>query len=284
MTTASANRGQVPSGCANSSYTTDVFSDRVTWSLRGRVTLVRLSRPEKRNAIDGKMVEAIGSAFNRLPKETSAVVLYGEGDHFCAGADLNELAKHSGLDLVRFSRSLYEVLNRIEYGPVPVIAALHGGVIGGGLELAAAAHIRIAERDTYYALPEGMRGIFVGGGGAVRIPRLIGTSRMIDMVLTGRTYSAERDELGFAQYVVENGDGLTTAVELAERIARNTAISNFAAVQALPRIARADSEAGFLMESLMAALAVSDDEAQTRLHDFLDKRAAKVLHRSVAGE
>jgi (methylthio)acryloyl-CoA hydratase len=176
MTTASANHNQVRSGSVDVTCATDEFSDRVTLSQRGRVTLVRLSRPEKRNAIDSKMVEAIRSAFDRLPKETCAVVLHGEGSHFCAGADLGELAKHSGLDVVRFSRSVHEVLDRIEYGAVPVIAALHGAVIGGGLELAAAAHIRIAERNTYYALPEGMRGIFVGGGGAVRIPRLIGTS------------------------------------------------------------------------------------------------------------
>jgi (methylthio)acryloyl-CoA hydratase len=284
MTTASANHGEVRSESVDSTCATDEFSDRVTLSQRGRVTLVRLSRPEKRNAIDGKMVEAIGSAFNRLPKETCAVVLHGEGNHFCAGADLGELAKHSGLDIVRFSRSLHEVLDRIEYGAVPVIAALHGAVIGGGLELAAAAHIRIAERSTYYALPEGMRGIFVGGGGAVRIPQLIGTSRMVDMMLTGRTYGAEQDWLGFSQYVVENGNGVAAAIELAEQIANNTAISNFAAVQALPRIARADSEAGFLMESLMATIAVGDGEAQTRLRAFLDKRAAKALHRSVAGE
>jgi (methylthio)acryloyl-CoA hydratase len=241
---------------------------------------VRLSRPEKRNAIDGKMGDAIRTAFNRLPKETCAVVLHGEGAHFCAGADLDELAKHSGLDLVRFSRGVHEVLDRIEYGAVPVIAALHGVVIGGGF----AAHTRIAERNTYYALPEGMRGIFVGGGGAVRISRLIGTSRMVDMMLTGRTYSAEQDGLGLSQYVVENGNGVAAAVELAKQIAKNTAISNFAAVQALPRIARADSEAGFLMESLMATIAVSDAEAKTRLRDFLDKRAAKALPRPVAGE
>jgi (methylthio)acryloyl-CoA hydratase len=284
MTVVSADHGQVRSRRVDSVCAPDEFSDRVTLSLRGRVTLVQLSRPEKRNAIDGKMVEAIRSAFNRLPKETCAVVLHGEGDHFCAGADLGELAKHSGLDLVRLSRSLHEVLDRIEYGAVPVVAALHGGVIGGGLELAAAAHIRISERNTYYALPEGMRGIFVGGGGAVRIPRLIGTSRMVDMMLTGRTYSAEQNALGFSQYVVEDGNGLAAAVKLAEQIANNTAITNFAAVQALPRIARTDSEAGFLMESLMAAIAVSDGEAKARLHDFLDKRVAKALHRPVGEE
>jgi enoyl-CoA hydratase/carnithine racemase len=284
MTTASANHGHARDGSVDSTCATDKFTDRVTLSQRGRVALVRLSRPDKRNAIDGKMVEAIRSAFDRLPKETCAVVMHGEGDHFCAGADLGELAKHSALDLVRFSRSLHEVLDRIEYGAVPVIAALHGGVIGGGLELAAAAHIRVAERNTYYALPEGMRGIFVGGGGAVRIPRLIGTSRMVDMMLTGRTYRAEQDWIGLSQYLVENGNGVAAAVELAEQIAKNTAVSNFAAVQALPRIARADSEAGFLMESLMATIAVSDEEAKTRLRDFLDKRAAKALHRSAAGE
>jgi enoyl-CoA hydratase/carnithine racemase len=284
MTTASANHGQVRSGNVDGIRAADQFSDRVTLSQRGRVTLVRLSRPEKRNAIDGKMVEAIRSAFDGLPKETCAVVLHGEGDHFCAGADLGELAKYSGLDVARFSRSVHEVLDRIEYGAVPVIAALHGGVIGGGLELAAAAHIRVAERSTYYALPEGMRGIFVGGGGAVRIPRLIGTSRMVDMMLTGRTYGSEQDGLGFSQYVVENGNGVAAAVKLAEQIAKNTAITNFATVQALPRIARADSEAGFLMESLIFTIAASDGEAKTRIYDFLDKRAAKALRLSVAGE
>jgi enoyl-CoA hydratase/carnithine racemase len=79
------------------------------------------------------------------------------------------------------------------------------------LELAAAAHIRVAERSAYYALPESTRGIFVGGGGAVRIPRLIGTTRMIDMMLTGRTYSAEEGlSLGFSQYLVDDGHGLAS--------------------------------------------------------------------------
>jgi len=284
MTMAIANHSQVRSGSVDGTCAAGESSDRVTLSQRGQVTLVRLSRPEKCNAIDHKMVEAIRSAFDRLPKETCAVVLHGEGEHFCAGADMGELTRHSGLDLVRFSRCLYEVLDRIEYGAAPVVAALHGGVIGGGLELAAAAHIRVAERNTYYALPEGIRGIFVGGGGAVRIPRLIGTSRMVDMMLTGRTYRAEQDTLGFSQYVVENGNGLAAAVKLAEKIAKNTATTNFAVVQALPRIARADTEAGFLMESLMAAIALGDGEAKTRLRDFLDKRAAKALHRSIAQE
>jgi (methylthio)acryloyl-CoA hydratase len=284
MAVASTDGGELEDGSGIGTLISEKFSDRLTARQDGRVTLVQLSRPEKRNAIDGKMIAALRTAFDNLPKETCAVILYGEGKHFCAGADLGELANHDGLDLVHFSRTLHDLLDRIEYGPVPVIAALHGAVIGSGLELAAATHIRVAERNAYYALPEGMRGIFIGGGGAVRIPRLIGTSRTVDMMLTGRTYGAEHDELDFSQYVVENGNGVSVALELAQRIATNTAISNFAVVQALPRIARAGSEAGFLMESLMATLAANDCEAKTRLHDFLDKRAAKTVHRSAAAE
>ncbi|WP_139862136.1 crotonase/enoyl-CoA hydratase family protein [Bradyrhizobium ivorense] len=258
------------------------FSDRLAVSQRGPVTLVQLSRPAKRNAIDAKMMDAIRSVFSHLPQGTRAVVLHGAGEHFCAGADLGDVAGRDGADAIAFSRSMHETLDRIEYGSVPVIAALHGGVIGGGLELAASAHIRVAERNTYFALPEGIRGIFVGGGGAVRIPRLIGSSRTIDMMLTGRRYSAEQHEIGFSQYVADNGTGLATAIELAEKIAANAPMTNFAVVQALPRIARADSETGLLMESLMVTLAVGDREAKTRIRDFLEKRASKVLHNPVA--
>jgi enoyl-CoA hydratase/carnithine racemase len=162
-------------------------------------------------------------------------------------------------------------------GGVPVIAALHGAVIGGGLELAASAHIRVAERNSYYALPEGARGLFVGGGGAMRVPRFIGTSRMIDMMLTGRIYSAEEGvSLGFSQYVVDDGFGLARAIELAEQIATNTTLSNFAIAQALPRIARSSPDGGFLMESLMDAIAISDEEAKARINAFFEKRVPKI--------
>ena len=143
----------------------------------------------------------------------------------------------------------------------------------------------MAERSAYYALPEAARGIFVGGGGAVRILRLIGTSRMIDMMLTGGTYNAEEGlSAGFSQYVVDDGHGLVQAIELAERIASNTVLSNFAVVQALPRIARSDPDGGFLWESLMAAITMGDDEAKARVNAFLEKRVPKVAYRSGESE
>jgi enoyl-CoA hydratase/carnithine racemase len=260
--------------------TTRNLPDSVVVSQRGAVTLVRLSRPTKRNAIDAEMIADIERVFGCLPEGTRAVVLVGDGSHFCAGADLALIAEVDATAAVRLSRAWHRAFDQIESGNVPVIAVLHGAVIGGGFELAAAAHIRVAEQSAYYALPEGMRGIFVGGGGAVRIPRLIGTSRMIDMMLTGRTYSAEQGALlGFSQYVVADGQGLAKAIELAERIATNTTLSNFAVLQALPRIARSDPEAGLLMESLMMAVVMSDGDAKMRIQDFLQKRAAKVSHR-----
>jgi enoyl-CoA hydratase/carnithine racemase len=238
---------------------------------------VRLSRPAKRNALDIAMMAGIETIFSSPPEGTRAIVLHGEGGHFCAGADLAHVAESDAAALLGFSRNAHRAFDRIEYGAVPVIAVLHGAVIGGGLEIAAAAHIRVAEQSAFYALPEGMRGIFVGGGGAVRVPRLIGTSRMIDMMVTGRTYRAVQGAaLGFSQYVVEDGQGISKAIELAERIAANATLSNFAVVQALPRIARSDPDAGLLMESLMCAMAANNAEAKARIHDFLEKRAAKV--------
>ena len=250
---------------------------------RGPVALLRLSRPAKANAIDEEMIAGIKSFFTALPEGTRAVIVHGEGKHFSAGADL---AGMSGAGAVlRRSRTAHSAFDQVEYGTVPAIAVLHGAVIGAGLELAAAAHIRVAERSAYYALPEGMRGIFVGGGAAVRVPRLIGTARMIDMMLTGRTYPAEEGaRLGFSQYLVDDGQGLTKAIELAEQMATNAVLSNFGVLQALPRIARVDPEAGLLLESLMVAIAASDEEAQARLRAFLEKRAPKALHSATAVE
>jgi enoyl-CoA hydratase/carnithine racemase len=247
--------------------------------LRGETAILRLSRARKRNAIDLAMAEGIDRFFGELPRDVRAVVIHGEGDHFSAGVDLSALSESDASSALFDSRSIHRVLDRIEQCLVPVIAVLHGAVVGLGLELAAAAHIRVAERDAFYALPEGIRGIFVGGGAAVRVPRLIGVPRMMDMMLTGRTYGAEEGAaLGLSQYLVERGEGLAKGLELAARISANAPLSNYAILQALPRIARADPDIGFLLESLMAAVAVADDEAKLRLRAFLEKRAEKVSH------
>ena len=245
----------------------------------GPLALLRLARPQKRNALDDATVLGIETFFTELPEDIKAVVISGEGEHFSAGLDLGELTGRDIAASIAHSRMWHRTFDAIEFGRVPVVCVLHGAVVGGGLELAAATHIRVAERTAYYALPEGSRGIYVGGGASVRLPRLIGTARMMDMMLTGRTLDAEEGRaIGISQYVVEPGAGLTKALELARRIADNEAMTNFAIMHVLPRIAEQDPASGYLTESLMAAIAAGDPQAQKRLQDFLTKRAPKTLH------
>jgi enoyl-CoA hydratase/carnithine racemase len=169
----------------------------------------------------------------------------------------------------------------VQSGNVPVIAALHGAVVGGGLELASACHIRVADESTFYALPEGTRGIFVGGGGSVRIPRLIGVARMTDMMLTGRVYNAQEGEsIGMAQYLVPAGTAFDKAMEIAQRVATNAPLTNYALMHALPRIAEQPADQGFFTEAMMAAIAQSAPEAKQRVRDFLEGKAAKVAKTS----
>lgn len=251
---------------------------RVHVEHRGEIAVLRLSRPKKSNAIDNATVLALDKFFTSLPDHVKAVVLHGEGEHFSAGLDLTELNDLDVAESIDHSRMWHRVFERIEFGRVPVVAVLHGAVVGGGLELAAAAHVRVAERSAYYALPEGTRGIYVGGGASVRLPRLIGMSRVMEMMLTGRTYDATDGQvLGISHYLVENGTGLERALALAARIATNAPLTNFAILQVLPRIAEQDRASGYVMESLMAALAQGEEEAKTRLRDFLEKRGPKVL-------
>jgi (methylthio)acryloyl-CoA hydratase len=248
--------------------------------LHGDIAVLNLSRPEKRNALDIEMVRGIDHFFSVLPLTAiRAVVLHGHGDHFCAGADLAMISEFAGSSCLFGSQECHRAFDRIEFGRVPVVAVLHGAVVGGGLELAAAAHIRVAERGTFYGLPEGIRGIFLGGAGSVRIPHLIGVPRMLDMMLTGRTYGAEAGAaIGLAQYLVEAGAGLAKGLELARRAATNAPLTNFAVIQTLPRIARADPETGSLLESLMFTAANAEEEAKLRLRAFLDKRGQKIAH------
>ena len=245
--------------------------------LRDEVAIVRLTRPGKRNALSDGLILALRDIFEKLPDTVRAAVIDGEGPHFCAGLDLSELKDRDAGQGLMHSRMWHAALERVQYGPVPVVAALHGAVVGGGLELASACHIRVADESTFYALPEGSRGIFVGGGGSVRIPKLIGVARMADMMLTGRVYNAQDGErIGLAQYLVPLGQALARALALAARVAQNAPLTNFALTQALPRIAEQSADHGYFSEAMMAAIAQSAPEAKQRVRAFLDGRAAKV--------
>jgi enoyl-CoA hydratase/carnithine racemase len=248
--------------------------NHVTFELRGQVAVVGLNRPEKRNAISDAFVEEIALAVARAEVEAKAAVIFGAGAHFCAGLDLGEHSVKTAMEAVKGSRRWHAVFAMIERGSIPWVSALHGAVVGGGLELAASTHIRVADPTTFFALPEGQRGIFVGGGGSVRVARIIGAHRMADLMLTGRTVSvAEGERWGLVNYLADEGGSLEKAVSLAERTAENAEMSNWAVLNALPRIRDMSSEDGLFTESLMATLTTTTPVAQERLWAFLEKRA-----------
>lgn len=243
----------------------------------GSILAIGLNRPAKRNALNDSTVLAIDECFSTLASDVRVVVVYGVGDHFSAGLDLSELSESDVIEGLEHSRMWHRAFEKVQYARVPVIAALKGAVIGGGLELACACHIRVAEPSAYYALPEGQRGIFVGGGGSVRLPRLVGVARMADMMLTGRVYTAtEGVTLGFSQYLTAEGGAYDKALELAERITSNAPLTNFAVLQALPLIAEASPQVGFMMEALTATVAQNDKEAKERIRAFLERKAGRV--------
>jgi enoyl-CoA hydratase/carnithine racemase len=239
----------------------------------GPVAHLTFNRPAKRNALNDALIAAVDAFFTSLPTGVRAVVLSGAGGHFSAGLDLSEHVQREPLEVMRHSRHWHGVVNRMQFSGVPVVAALDGAVMGGGLEIAAACHVRVAEDGTMFRMPEGQRGIFVGGGGSVRIGAIIGPDRLTEMMLTGRTYSAEDGlRLGLAHYVVPAGGALAKATELALQIAQNSATVNYLIIQSLARISKMSAEDGLYAESLAAALSQTGADAEEGLRAFLEKR------------
>lgn len=157
----------------------------------GRIAELELVREDKRNAMSDGLLEEIEAFYGDLPKDVRVVVLHGRGGHFCSGLDLAEHVSRGAEEGVYHSRNWHRILDTIQFGGKITVSALTGAVIGGGLELATATHVRIAEPSVIFQLPEGRRGIFVGGGATVRVGRILGADRMVEMMLTGRKYGAE---------------------------------------------------------------------------------------------
>jgi enoyl-CoA hydratase/carnithine racemase len=249
-------------------------SDLLDIRVSENIAYLTLTRPDKRNALNDGTIDALDAFFAAPPKSVRVVILSGQGEHFSAGLDLSEHVARSPQDNMAHSRNWHRVMDRIQLGGLPVISALRGAVMGGGLELAAATHIRVAEPSTIFQLPEGRRGIFVGGGASVRVGRILGADRMVEMMLTGRKYDAEDGvRLGLAHYAVGTGEALAKAEELAAVVAANAPLSNFMVIQAIGRIQDMSQGDGLFTESLCAALAQSSDDAREGLNAFLEKRA-----------
>ncbi|MEF3046451.1 crotonase/enoyl-CoA hydratase family protein [Pseudotabrizicola sp. L79] len=235
------------------------------------VLIATLNRPAKRNALNAETIEELITLFTTLPQTgVKAVVLAAQGDHFCAGLDLVEHHKEDRTPAEFWQLCLrwHEAFNKMEYGGVPIIAALKGAVVGGGLELASSAHIRVADASTYFALPEGTRGLFTGGGATIRVADLVGKARMIDMMLTGRVYKAqEAVDVGLAQYLVE-GSSFDAALALAQRAAQNLPLTNFAICSAISHMNNMSALDAAYAEACVAGVVNTQAAARERLDAF----------------
>jgi (methylthio)acryloyl-CoA hydratase len=250
----------------------------VTYELEGDVALVGLNRPDKRNAMSPQLQKELLEAALRAGEEAKCGVLFGHGENFCAGLDLRWAAGQWSDE--KTARNPYNVRvdtrEPIARGSIPFIAAMHGATLGGGLETACACHIRVADETTFFGLPEGQRGIYIGGGGSVRIARVLGFSRMQDMMLTGRVYKADEGErYGLVHYVVPKGQALDKAKELARKICSNAPLSNYAITNGLPRLQDMSYSDGLYFERIMGEF-VRSPESIERLRAFLDKSAPRV--------
>ncbi len=250
------------------------MSDVLSIDLQGPIAVLTMTRPDKRNAMNDTLLAALDGFFSSPPEGVKVVVLTGTAGHFCSGLDLSEHVARNAEGTLKHSRGWHGVMDRIQFSGLPVVSAMFGAVIGGGLELATSTHVRIAETSVIFQLPEGRRGIFVGGGATVRVGRILGADRMTEMMLTGRKYGAEEGlRLGLCHYAVGEGEALDLALELAGKIAKNASLSNYIMINAISRINDMSRADGFFTESLSAAIAQTSEDAKEGLSAFLEKRA-----------
>ena len=249
------------------------MSDILKIEIEDGIATLTMNRPGKRNAMCDELLNAIDAFFSNPPEGVKVVILTGVEGHYCSGLDLSEHQQRDAEGTMRHSRGWHAIMDKIQYGGLPVVSAMFGAVIGGGLELATSTHVRIAEPSTIFQLPEGKRGIYVGGGASVRVGRILGADRMVEMMLTGRKYGAEEGlALGLTHYSVGEGEAMALARKLAGQIASNAPLSNYIMIQAISRIEDMAKADGLFTESLCAALTQTSPHAIEGLQAFLQKR------------
>jgi enoyl-CoA hydratase/carnithine racemase len=250
------------------------MDEGLTVARDGPVLRLTLNRPAKRNALNDAMAADFERILANPGAGVRAIVLDANGAHFCAGLDLSEQRERNPFDVLMISRRWHAIKDSLQYSACPVVAALHGGVIGGGFELAVTAHVRVADTTTFFQLPEARRGFFIGGGGSVRIARVIGTGRLTELMLTGRQLDATAAErIGVIHTLVEPGRVLQRAIETAQAIAENAPMVNYLIMQALPRIADMSAADGLFTESLAAGLSQTSSDARKGIDAFLSRPA-----------
>lgn len=243
------------------------------------IAVLVVQRPEKLNALNAETVAELDRAFRVLAEDPAVrgIILTGAGEKaFVAGADIAELAEMGPLSGVRTSRQGQDAFRFLEKMPKPVIAAVNGFALGGGLELALACHLRIASENARFGLPEVKLGIIPGYGGTVRLPRLVGRGRALELILTGEMIGAEEAyRIGLVNRVVPQAELIATAQALLRTIAANGPIAVQLALESVDRGLDTTLDDGLTLESNLFGLLAATDDMREGMRAFLEKRPAK---------
>lgn len=242
-----------------------------------RIVTLTIERPERLNALDSEVIAELEAAFRTLSEddEVRGVVVTGAGEKaFVAGADISELARLDHLSGVRTSRRGQDVFRLLEEMPKPVIAAVNGFALGGGLELALACDLRIAAEEARFGLPEVRLGIIPGYGGTVRLPRLVGRGRALELILTGEMIdAAEAHRIGLVNRVVPRGELLGAARALLEKITANGPLAIALALESVDRGLDTTLAGGLAHESNLFGILAATEDMREGMQAFLEKRA-----------
>lgn len=253
---------------------TDLTSIRVEWD--ADVAIVTVDRQEKLNALNADVVRELGEVFASLRDDDNVrgVILTGAGQKaFVAGADIAELATMDSVTGVRVSRDGQDVFRAIERFPKPVLAAVNGYALGGGCELALACHMRIASERALFGLPEVSLGIIPGYGGTIRLARLVGLGRAIELTLTGDMVDAERAQgLGLVSSVVAPDSLLDEAKALIRKVTKNGPVAVRMALESIYRGLDTSTAEALDYESSLFGLLASTDDMREGMEAFLEKR------------
>ena len=242
------------------------------------LAVVTIDRPEKLNALNADVVRELGGAFAELRDDEAVrgVILNGAGEKaFVAGADIAQLASMDPLSGVQVSREGQQVFSGIERFPKPVLAAVGGYALGGGCELALACHVRIASDNARFGLPEVGLGIIPGYGGTIRLARLVGLGRAIELTLTGEMVGAERAEsIGLVSAVVPRAELLERAKQLLRKITKNGPVAVRMALESVYNAVDATTADALAFESSLFGLLASTSDMKEGMEAFLQKRKA----------
>jgi len=205
---------------------------------QGNLAVITINRPTKLNALNKNTIEELHKAFEALELEPSVkvIIITGSGEKaFVAGADISEFANFSVEEGTELARKGQEILfDFVQNLSTPVIAAVNGFALGGGLELAMAAHFRVASTNAKMGLPEVSLGVIPGYGGTQRLPQLVGKGKAMEMIMSAGMISAEEaKEWGLVNYVVEQAELIPLCEKLASKIMRNSSVAIAAAIKAI---------------------------------------------------